>query len=85
MAVDPKASSMRGISRTLLKEGSYKAFFRGLGPSLLGQLELCLLLSVCSTISMHVFNEMEMFARDKPMLQDQYRGLPVQKSAMILT
>ena len=36
MAVDPGTRSLRGSARTLLREGSYRAFFRGLGPSLLG-------------------------------------------------
>ena len=36
MAVDPGARSIRGITRRMLQEGSYKAFFKGLGPSLLG-------------------------------------------------
>lgn len=38
MAVDPTTRSLRGSARTLLREGSYSAFFRGLGPSLLGEM-----------------------------------------------
>ena len=36
MAVDPTTRSVPGVVRTLFREGSYGAFFRGLGPSLLG-------------------------------------------------
>ena len=37
MAVDPSATTLRGTARMLLREGSYNAFFRGLGASLFGQ------------------------------------------------
>jgi len=36
MAVDPSALTLRGTARMLLREGSYSAFFRGLGASLFG-------------------------------------------------
>jgi len=47
MAVDPSALTLRGTARMLLREGSYSAFFRGLGASLFGTapymaMELCL-------------------------------------------
>ena len=37
LAVDPAARSLRGASRVLFQEGSYQAYFRGLGPSLIGK------------------------------------------------
>ena len=36
LAVDPAARSLRGAALALLREGSYPAFFRGLGASMLG-------------------------------------------------
>jgi len=36
LAVDPAARSLRGAALALLREGSYAAFFRGLGASMLG-------------------------------------------------
>ncbi|KAK9856427.1 hypothetical protein WJX84_003372 [Apatococcus fuscideae] len=36
LAVDPAARSLKGASRVLFREGSYQAYFRGLGPSLIG-------------------------------------------------
>ena len=40
IAVDPQMRSIRGASLALLKEGSYNAFFRGLGASLVGEKSL---------------------------------------------
>ena len=37
LAVDPAARSLRGAALALLREGSYAAFFRGLGASMLGE------------------------------------------------
>ena len=37
IAVDPQMRSIRGASLALFKEGSYNAFFRGLGASLVGE------------------------------------------------
>ncbi len=34
--MDPAARSLRGAALALLREGSYAAFFRGLGASMLG-------------------------------------------------
>lgn len=36
LAVDPAVRSLRGAALALLREGSYAAFFRGLGASMLG-------------------------------------------------
>lgn len=37
MAVDPTTRSVVGAAGVLLREGSYQAFFRGLGASLVGE------------------------------------------------
>lgn len=37
IAVDPQMRSIRGASIALFREGSYNAFFRGLGASLVGE------------------------------------------------
>ena len=49
LAVDPAARSLRGAALALLREGSYAAFFRGLGASMLGNLS-CAFESDCSMV-----------------------------------
>lgn len=36
LAVDPASRSVMGAARALMREGSHRAFFRGLGASMLG-------------------------------------------------
>lgn len=36
LAVDPSSRSIVGAARALMREGSHRAFFRGLGASMLG-------------------------------------------------
>ena len=52
LAVDPAARSLRGAALALLREGSYPAFFRGLGASMLGApfLEAYSLFPICFVI-----------------------------------
>ena len=36
LAVDPASRTISGAARTLMREGSHGAFFRGLGASMVG-------------------------------------------------
>ncbi len=36
LAVDPASRSVAGAAAALMREGSHRAFFRGLGASMLG-------------------------------------------------
>ena len=38
LAVDPASRSVAGAARALMREGSHRAFFRGLGASMMGLL-----------------------------------------------